>query len=82
MPESQLRSKTVGPLPISGSSAPELNSINHTINTLNIQSAENAKFDTKEPMNIPSTVQGFCTSNLSSSIAVIGGLLIVYGCIA
>jgi len=78
MPESQLRSKTVGPLPISGSSASELNSINHTINTMSVQSAENAKFDTKEPMNI----LGFCTGNLSSSIAVIGGLLIVYGCIA
>lgn len=73
MADTQLRSKTVAPLPIAG-----FDSINHNINTMDIQSAENSKFDTKEPMNI----QGFCTVDFSSAIGVIGGLLIVYGLIA
>lgn len=82
----QLTSATVGQLPISGDSAPELNAINANIAKMNIQSVEDGKYDNKKSMNAPvneaPVKQGFCTVDLPSAIAVIGGLLIVYGFIA
>ena len=67
------RSAQVEQLPISG-----FDDINHTLTKYQLQGAENSKYDPKGSMYVK---EGFCTADMSSAIAVIGGLCIVYGLI-
>lgn len=83
----------VAPLPITGSGGQhsdaidKLNNVSILLTSASLQASEDGKYDPKVVSGTPTVirpVQGFCSpsSDVSSSLMMIGILLIVYGVIA
>lgn len=83
----------VAPLPITGSGGKnteaidKLSNVSATLAAASVQAAEDSKFDPKVVSGTPTVIQpgqGFCSPSMdvSSSIMMIGILLIVYGIVA
>jgi len=84
-----LRSKQVAPLPIGpGGKNPiksQMNATNTQLTMLTSQATANTKYDPPVPKPITKqvTIEKFCGSSTSATaLAVVGGLLIVYGIVA
>lgn len=85
-----LRSKQVAPLPIGpGGKNPiksQMNQTNTQLTMLTSQATANTKYDPPVPKPITKqvTVEKFCSNSAPAAplIAIIGGLLIVYGLVA
>ena len=85
-----LRSKQVAPLPIGPGGKNQIknqmNETNTQLTMLTSQATANTKYDPPVPKPITKqvTIEKFCSNSTSAShlIAVVGGLLIVYGIVA
>ncbi len=87
--KSLIRSRQVSPLPVGpGGNNPtkkQLNDINTQLTMLTSQAAANTKYDPPVPKPVTKQVtkEGFMDyDSLPSLIAVIGGLMIVYGIVS
>lgn len=83
-----LTSKQVQPLPIGPGgdnlTKRQMNATNTQIAMLTSQAAANTKYDPPVPKPVTKQVikEAFCSSSVPSMLAVVGGLLIVYGIVA
>jgi len=89
---SQLQSKQVAPLPIgsggNNASIQQLNNTNTQLTMMQAQSTADTKYDPPVPQPVTQPiVQPFCSNSmhsmeLSTALAIIGSLCIVYGIVA
>lgn len=83
-----IKAKQLSPLPIgsgrTSSAKKQMNATNVQLGMLHAQAISDTRYDPTVPEHITKPVikEGFVSSDLSSIIAIIGGLLIVYGIIA
>ncbi len=83
-----IKAKQLSPLPIgsgrTSSAKRQMNNTNIQLGMLNAQATTDTKYDPPVPEHVTKPVikEGFVSSDLSTIIAIIGGLLIVYGIIA
>ena len=85
---SLIRGKQVSPLPTgpggNNSTKKQLNDTNTMLTMLTAQAGADTKYDPPVPKPVTKavTIEKFCTTQLSPMLAVVGGLLIVYGIVA
>jgi len=85
---SLIRSRQVSPLPVgpggNNSTKKQLNDTNTQLTMLTAQAGADTKYDPPVPKPITKAVtkEGFCVVPMAPALAVIGGLLVVYGIVA
>jgi hypothetical protein len=88
MDNHSIKARQISPLPIgsgrTSSAKRQMNNTNIQLGMLNAQATTDTKYDPPVPEHITKQVikEGFVSSELSTIMAIVGGLLIVYGIIA